>query len=278
MSPGLLSPCVACAFCCLLGCRACCPVLLVLSVGCQVCAPASRGRDREPPRRRRAVWQLCGRGEAGCRGGGLWVEGTMGMCVYSGWCNPAGREVELELGEQHRAGGLTTCVSSIDRLLSTATESLYTSNSASLGMVLLTFCSNAVGSEIGSWEGSRNLFAAGPPSQSLLSTSIICPVWPARRTVPPGAEQNCSTMAVWQHRNTLILLLLAVASLQEQIAAELVAYGRGKVCRRGARQLGAQHTRNRLQWLQFKRSTPLAAACLVSLGPPAHLFLTFDTT
>lgn len=39
--------------------------------------------------------------------------------------------------------------------------------------------------------------------------------------------------SVWQHRNTLILLLLAVASLQEQIAAELVAYGRGKVEWRG---------------------------------------------
>jgi hypothetical protein len=32
-----------------------------------------------------------------------------------------------------------------------------------------------------------------------------------------------------RHRNVLMLLLLVLASFQKQIAAELVAYGRGKV-------------------------------------------------
>lgn len=65
-------------------------------------------------------------------------------------------------------------------------------------------------------------------------------------------QSHCTTMAVWQRRNTLILLVLAVASLQEQIAAELVAYGRGKVCRGGQAAGHSTHPCNRLQRLQLQ--------------------------
>jgi hypothetical protein len=76
---------------------------------------------------------------------------------------------------------------------------------------------------------------------------------------------------VGQHRNTLILLLLAVASLQEQIAAELVAYGRGKVRAEPARQHNTHATDCSSCAQQFSLPRQLGSSCTPLPHLPHHM-------